>query len=151
MQLCNNNTPVDWVFLWLSLWNIYGWAIVIYLMELLRPLSSFSPIAMFLLTPGDLEKFCVLHLLFTLSSPKYWFKFLCFSFLSICTVEALTYWMWSSSSSSIPQYDMYWFTVSVIWWLWWEVNIWWSLVVGSRRYYICLSIISVVIYSFSWC
>lgn len=57
---------------------------------------------------------------------------------SFCAVEAVAYWQWTPSCTSIPFSDMYWLTSSVIWWLWWQIHIWWSMVAGSWRYYIIL-------------
>lgn len=53
---------------------------------------------------------------------------------SFSTVEAAIHRKWTPSRSSIPLYDGYWFTVSANWWLWWEINLWWSMVVSPTRY-----------------
>lgn len=65
-----------------------------------------------------------------------WSAFCWFFELSVCAVETPNYEQWTSRCSSIPFYDLYWFTISIIWWLWWKINIWRSMVVSSRRYWI---------------
>lgn len=66
-------------------------------------------------------------------------KKLCFFLaISVCTMEALTNWQRAPCCSGIPLYDVYWFTSSINWWVWWQINLWWSVVVGPRRYQFAL-------------
>lgn len=61
-----------------------------------------------------------------------------FSFLkcSDCSVETVAYWKWSTFSTGIPFNELYWITLFVIWRLWWEINLWRSMVVSYWRYLI---------------
>lgn len=62
---------------------------------------------------------------------SFFFKYF---FCSICAMETLAYESWATCCSSLSLHELYWLSMSIIWWLWWKINFWWSLVACSWRY-----------------
>ena len=81
-------------------------------------------------------------------------KNLCLFLANKCLHNGSAYWLATSplllGLTTLWDYDIHWFTSSINWWVWWQINLWQSVVVGPRRYWFALKYL-INIESFNCC